>query len=296
MDLGERWTLLLAGRYDEVTRRNETSNPRANGTATFSEFQPKLQLSFAASDQLNLFATYAEGFRPGGFNTLANSPEVQFASRFESETLSNFELGAKFRSPGGNVTVNAAAFYIDYEGQQFFLFDPLGSQALINANESYIAGAELEFAWNLGSGWTLLGAYGFTESEIEDIDQAPGLNVPVADIIGREVPNAPVYSVNLAADYQRELGAYLFNGRLEFERRGTTWFTIDNLDFQEPYNLVNLRLGLSRGSWTLTGFVNNLFDEEWIDFYFSRKYIGLRTDIAWPSAKRMAGVELAWNF
>lgn len=295
-DLAERWGLLLAARYDRVKRSNETNNPRANGTATFSEFQPKIQLSFAASDELNLFATYAEGFRPGGFNTLANSPEVQFASRFESETLSNFELGAKYRSPAENVFVNFAAFYIDYEGQQFFLFDPLGSQALINADESYIAGAELELAWNPGSGWILSGAYGFTESEIEKIAQAPGLNVSVDDIIGREVPNAPVYSLNLAADYQRELGAYLFDGRVEYERRGTTWFTIDNLDFQEPYGIFNLRASLARGDWALTVFVNNVLDEEWIDFYFSRKYIGLRTDIAWPSSKRLMGMELAWRF
>lgn len=39
-DLAEAWRLTLAGRYDRVKRTNDSSNPVANGTATFSEFQP----------------------------------------------------------------------------------------------------------------------------------------------------------------------------------------------------------------------------------------------------------------
>ncbi len=296
VDLAERWELVLAGRYDRVERENNSSNPAANGEASFSEFQPKLQLGYSPTPHLNLFLTYAEGFRPGGFNTLADAPEVQFGPRFDSETLANYEVGAKYRSPARKVTINAAAFYMDYQGQQFFLFDPFGSQALINAEDSYIAGGELELSWLATPSLTLAAAYGFTDSEIERMPQAPGLVVPAAEIEGRKVPNAPVYGLNLAADYRRSLGALELTARLELERRGKTYFTIDNNDSQAAYNVVNLRVGLAAERWRLTGFVNNVFDEEWIEFFFSRRYIGLRTDIAWPSPERKAGIELSYSF
>jgi len=296
IDLAQKWELILAGRYDRVERENNSSNPTANGEATFSELQPKLQLGYSPTQSLNLFVTYAEGFRPGGFNTLANAPQVQFDPRFDAETLTNYEIGAKYRSPAQSVSVNAAAFYMDYHGQQFFLFDPFGSQALINAGESYIAGGELEVSWLTAHGLTLAAAYGFTDSKIESMPQAPGLNVPVSQIEGGKVPNAPVYGLNLMADYRRPVGAYELSGRLELERRGKTYFTVDNNDAQEAYNIVNLRLSLAGEGWQLTGFLNNVFNEEWIEFFFSRRYIGLRTDIAWPSPERQAGLELTYSF
>ena len=172
---------------------------------------------------------------------------------------------------------------MDYDQQQFFLFDPLGSQALINADKSSIQGGELEMTWPATDGLSLAAAYGFTDSEIESMPQAPGLTVPASEIEGKNVPNAPVYSLNLMAQYDWTVAGMDWSARADFERRGRTYFTIDNLDYQDPYNIVDLRLGVGKGPWQVTAYVDNVFDEEWIEFYFSRRYIGLRTDIAWPS-------------
>jgi len=295
-DLADHWEIVLAGRVDRVERENNTSNPAANGSVSFTEFQPKVQLAWSPREDLNLFATYAEGFRPGGFNTLANAPEVQFATRFDSETLTNYEIGAKYQAREALLSINAALFYMDYDQQQFFLFDSLGSQALINADKSHIAGGEIEASWRPLDGLLLGAGYGFTDSEIESMAQAPGLSVPVSQIEGREVPNAPVYSLNLLAEYTRQIAGLDYTGRVEFERRGKTYFTIDNLDYQDPYNIVNLRLGVSGEQWRVTAFVDNVFDESWIDFYFAQRYIGLPTDIAWPSPPRLMGIEASYMF
>ena len=55
-------------------------------------------------------------------------------------------------------------------------------------------------------------------------------------------------------------------------------------------------MGVGDGRWQLTAFADNVFDEDWIEFYFSRRYIGLRTDIAWPSPPRMVGLEASYSF
>ncbi len=295
-DLSEDWELTVAGRWDDIERTNNTNNPAANGTATFDEFQPKVQLTWSAFDDLRLSAIYSEGFRPGGFNTLANDPAVQFGPQFDSEKLQNYELGFKYATADNRYVVNAALFYIDYTDQQFFLFDPFGSQALINAAESEILGGELEATMRPSPGLLFALAYGFTDSEIENIEQVPGLTVPIDEILGNSVPNAPVYTWNVTAQYTHPVGSVEWFGRLDFERRGTTYFTIDNENFQEPYNIVDYRLGVSGDKWTVTAFVDNLFNEEWIEYYFSRRFIGLRTDIAWPSPPRRFGLEATYRF
>jgi iron complex outermembrane receptor protein len=296
VDLTDELELILAGRMDRVERRNDTSNPLANGMVSFTEFQPKVQLAWSPTAQLGLFATFAEGFRPGGFNTLANAPEVSFGTRFESESLFNYELGARYRSAQRKWELNAAIFHVDYRDQQFFLFDPFGSQALINADESRIRGGELEATWRPNEALTLMAAYGLTDSRIEQIDQQPGLTVPFESIVGNPVPNAPEYSINFSVDYRFQLAALEAFGRLDLERRGRTWFTIDGENFQDPYSIVDLRFGVARGNWSATAFVENVLNEEWIEFYFSRQFIGLRTDIAWPSPDRLAGVEVTYRY
>ncbi len=290
------WELTVAGRWDDIERTNNTNNPAANGTAAFDEFQPKLQLTWSATDDLRLSAIYSEGFRPGGFNTLANDPAVQFGPTFDSEKLQNYELGLKYATADNRYVVNAALFYIDYTDQQFFLFDPFGSQALINAAESEIKGGELEATMRPSPGLLLSLAYGFTDSEIVNIEQVAGLTVPADEIIGNNIPNAPVYTWNIAAQYTHPVGSVEWFGRLDFERRGKTYFALDNENFQEPYNIVDFRLAVSGNTWTLTAFVDNLFNENWIEYYFSRRFIGLRTDIAWPSPTRQFGLEAMYRF
>ncbi len=43
-------------------------------------------------------------------------------------------------------------------------------------------------------------------------------------------------------------------------------------------------------------FVNNLLDEEYIEWFFAARFIGLPADIAWPSAPRQLGIEFSWHF
>ncbi|MEJ2604509.1 MAG: TonB-dependent receptor [Gammaproteobacteria bacterium] len=296
LDVTERIEVTVAGRFDDVRRENDTNNPAANGVKEFSEFQPKLQVSYRLTDTVNLFATYAEGFRPGGFNTLANDPAVQFAPSFDSEHLDNYELGVKYGSADGRLIVNVAAFYIDYEDQQYFLFDPFGSQALINAKKSEIVGGELEAVLRPLDGLTIALAYGFVDSEIEDIEAEPGLTVPPSDVIGNEVPGAPVSSLNLTFEYLWPIGSLQGFARLDAERRGKTYWSIDGRDVQEAYEIYDVRLGLRGSRWSVTLFAENATDEEWIEYYVSRRFTSLRTDIAWPSPPRQVGLEAAYRF
>jgi iron complex outermembrane receptor protein len=120
--------------------------------------------------------------------------------------------------------------------------------------------------------------------------------VPPSDVIGNEVPGAPVYTLNLSGEYVWPLGPLQGFARVDVDRRGKTYWSIDGRDAEGAYTVVDLRLGLRGDAWSVTAFAENATDEEWIEYYVSRRFTSLRTDIAWPSPPRMIGVEARYRF
>ena len=180
---------------------------------------------------------------------------------------------------------------------QYFLFDQTGTQANINVPRSEIAGGELELTAQPADSFLINFGVAFTDSEILEYEEVDGVLVPASEIVGREVPGAPVVSVNLALQHT----ASLSNGmdlvsRLDYEHRGKTYWTLDNLDTQSSYDLTNLSIALEKEHWSARLYVNNLFDEEYIEWFFARRFIGLPADIAWPSKPRQVGLELSFRY
>ncbi|QGN55626.1 TonB-dependent receptor [Novosphingobium sp. Gsoil 351] len=95
-DITDQLTLTLAGRYDHERKRAvdvafgssavdldgnpATPNPPFSATAgqvrrdTFKQFQPKVSLAWQPQDAINLYATYAKGFKAGGSTLPRRSP------------------------------------------------------------------------------------------------------------------------------------------------------------------------------------------------------------------------------
>ena len=290
-DLADDIELTLAFRWDEETPEDITQGRKE----TFSELQPKASLSYAFREGLLGYVTVGKGFRAGGFNNLA--PGSNFQPGFDSESLISYETGLKGSGFNGKLRAGMSLFYIDYTDQQFFLFDQTGTQANINIPKSEILGGELEMTAQPTESLLLDFGLAFTESEIVEYEDIPGVLVPASAIIGREVPGAPIFSASLAVQHTASLSGEMdFVTRFDAEHRGKTYWTLDNLNTQSPYNLVNLSVGLEKERWAARAYVTNLFDEQYIEWYFGARFIGLPTDIAWPSKPRQAGVEFTLRY
>jgi outer membrane receptor protein involved in Fe transport len=106
-----------------------------------------------------------------------------------------------------------------------------------------------------------------------------------------------VWTLNLGLQHTAALSNSLdLVSRIDYEHRDKTYWTLDNLDTQPAYDLVNLSFSLERESWSVRLFVNNLLDEEYIEWFFAARFIGLPADIAWPSAPRQAGLEFTYRY
>jgi len=106
-----------------------------------------------------------------------------------------------------------------------------------------------------------------------------------------------VLSANLALQHTAAINESLnLVSRVDFEHRGKTYWTLDNVDTQSAYNLTNLSLALEKEQWAARLYINNVFDEEYIEWFFAARFIGLPADIAWPSRPRQAGLEFSRSF
>ncbi|MGI9224177.1 MAG: TonB-dependent receptor [Woeseiaceae bacterium] len=290
-DLTDDLELTLAFRYDEETPEDTTQGR----SETFTELQPKASLAYNFREGLLGYVTVGKGFRAGGFNNLA--PGSNFEPGFDKESLVSYETGVKSSHFNGRLRSGVSLFYTDYTDQQFFLFDQTGTQAIINIPKSKLWGGELELTALPTDSLQLDFGLGYTDSEITEYEDIAGVLVPASEIQGSKVPGAPIWTLNFALQHMATLSNTLdLVSRLDYEHRDKTYWTLDNVDTQSPYDLVNLSLALEKDRWTTRLFVNNLFDEDYIEWFFAARFIGLPADIAWPSAPRQVGLEFTYRY
>ncbi len=290
-DLTGDLELTLAFRYDEETPEDLTQGR----SETFTAFQPKASIAYSFREGLLGYVTAGKGFRAGGFNNLSEGSN--FAPGFDQESLVSYETGLKWSAYDGRLRSSMALFFTDYTDQQFFLFDQTGTQANINIPKSELWGGELELTAFPTDSLQLDFAFGYTDSEIREYEDIQGVLVPAEAILGSKVPGAPVWTLNIGLQHTAALtGSLDLVSRLDYEHRDKTYWTLDNLDAQEPYDLVNLSFALEKQNWTARLFVNNLLDEQYIEWFFAARFIGLPADIAWPSEPRQVGLEFTYRY
>jgi len=137
-------------------------------SATFTSTTPRFTARYKLNPSLTLFANFAEGNKPGGFNSGTAAALLQSQGRRSEileETSEVMELGAKF-SLGGLVTGSITAYDIKLLNQQLTqnIVGVLGTSLIAtsfieNSGETSSRGLELELSMRLGDGFDVgLGA------------------------------------------------------------------------------------------------------------------------------------------
>ena len=104
--------------------------PVAGASSDFSDFAPRFGARFQITDEVNVYAMLSKGYKPGG-SSVGNNTNVDgapaFATKYDNETLWNYELGLKSELLEGRLRLNAAVFHLEWDDLQFeilFLPDP----------------------------------------------------------------------------------------------------------------------------------------------------------------------------
>jgi iron complex outermembrane receptor protein len=274
-DITDRLTLTGGGRWFD----NEFDFRRTDGgvfgtgalllnTQSETGFNPKVALEYALTDGFNLYGQAAKGFRIGGVNASlpelcdAELAELGVTSKpdiFDSDEIWNYEIGAKMQ--WGSVRLNAAAFYIEWQDlQQTVNLPSCGYSFVANTGKARSQGVELELYASPVRGLELSLGFGYTDAEITD----PGTAASVR--AGDPLEQVPEWNVVASAQYGWAVGtgmdAYT---RLDY-RSVDESISIVNADRADPrirptYNILDARLGITRGAWDTSLFVQNATDE-----------------------------------
>jgi iron complex outermembrane recepter protein len=230
-----RWTLTAGTRYYHITNEqvggdagsfyckhygstpyfsNQPCTGPASGNApygtNFDNMVPHSQSSSGAKSRVNMnfkptqdtlvYATWSQGYRPGGFNRgatpqlkspLAGNPyQWHVPVEYQSDELTNKELGWKTDFFDRHLQFNGAIYQEDWKNAQTGIFAPQSGfgnlTVVVNGPDYRVRGFEMSLVGRLGHGLTVQGSGSYNHSELSN---SPCI---VSPGISPTTPNNPV--------------------------------------------------------------------------------------------------------
>jgi iron complex outermembrane recepter protein len=240
------------------------------------------RFSYDISKTAMVYASLATGYKSGG--------NQDKGGQYKPETLTSFELGSKTTLLDGAMTLNLAAYHLNFKDFQFGApaMAPDGSRffGFANAKGAKVSGLEFELAANLGPNDRLHLSGAFTKSRLEELvgfsnDYAlptctdpRAYNVPgdpssgfvsnnCLDVTGNEMPHAPRLSATVLYEHTIPLGQAELTPRISVHYETASYMSVFNLgdgDRQKAYARVDLGARYSAKNWYLDAFVRNVSD------------------------------------
>lgn len=229
----------------------------------FQEFTPRIGIDWQATPEILLFASYAKGFRSGGFNGRLVVPNDEVPT-FEADTNDAFEIGIKSDLLDNRLRLNLTGFYSKYKDIQQTISDPVVQFRVANAGDAELYGIEAEATIVPTANALVNLALGYTSSSFEDVDPLAGIAA------GNRLPFSPEITFAVGAQYEIEGSFGSITPRADLRYQSDVFFSPFNLPLeqQEGYAILDLRLTYSSpgGRFSITGAVENVTDEEYFTF------------------------------
>ncbi len=251
-------------RYESDDHYVTAANPDDSGSRKFTNTSPILGAVWHVTDDLNLYASYGQGFETPTFAEMAyNALGPGLNLGLNAATSSAVEVGAKARITA-NQRLNVALFHIDTDDEIVTNTATGGRTTYKNAGTTRRKGAELLYdgllPWNLRAHVALT----YLDAVFSDTFTAgaPPLPVPA----GSKLPGVP--SKQAYGELAWAPGGYGgFNTGVEVQYVGKIYVNDRNTDYAPAYTVTNIRAGLAQsvGRVSLREFVrvNNVFDRKY---------------------------------
>ncbi|MEJ8569179.1 TonB-dependent receptor [Elongatibacter sediminis] len=252
----------------------------------FTDFSPRLAFSYQARENINFYGTISKGFKAGGVQV---PPFPTFSDSFDEEELWNYEIGIKTDLLNNRLRLNAALFYMDWDGLQVEFeqtgLDEEGNlvifNGLNNSESSTSKGAELTLTALLSENLVANLSIGYLDAEFDELTQFLDGENRVFD--GRTIPRSPKWTVAADVEYGFNVSSNL-DGYVRAEWRYRDDYTAETNAFLRPegtypwyipsYDFVNLRAGVEHQNFSVSAYVENLFDSNFYTNAYEHAYTG----------------------
>ena len=236
---------------------------------TFDAFTPRVILDYKPNDQITLYASFAQGTRPGDFNpalVTASAENLACISAaigadvfIPEEDLDNYELGFKGLLWDGRASVTAAIYKGEWRNMhtrgEVQCTQPdgtlLGFQTTGLGGSSNLTGLEVEVLAAVTKNLTLEATFALNDTEILSRDSNDaGILLGTRELagLGNQFSRYPRISGTASGTYRNQLtdNTHWF-ARLDYIFKDGKWATDANLTKTPKENRINLRVGLEVG-------------------------------------------------
>lgn len=225
---------------------------------------PKLSLKYNFSDKSNVYASFAGGYKNGGFNTTI---EEGVNYTFDPEKSFNYEVGMKSSVLQNKLQFNLALYYIDWKDQQIDQPVPSGQGAqTTNAGHSRSYGFELEAAANPLRNLITSVSFGYNEATFLDY-----VEDSTTDYSGNYIPYVPKFTGNLSVSYRIPFKSKTFQSLVlhsNYQQTGKLFWDEANSAYHDSYGIINASALVDLGMFDIEFWGRNILGTEYHSFWF----------------------------
>ena len=305
-------------------------------TLKYNKFTPRFTIDYRWNDDVMTYVSYAKGFKPGGANT---NEIVTFAGQtYRPETVETYEAGVKSSWMNNRLIVNFDVYRNRYRDQQIGVQNStvgaggaiVTTAGIINAARVNIKGIEADISWRVADPLTLGINYAYTDASFANYVQGPppgsaaaaftACGVPAGqtssdqnraeagnicgDFSGKRVGKTPKHNVNLSALWREDVGtdSSLYFG-VNTSYRSGRFIDESNLATLPSYWLTSAKFGADIGNYSITIYVDNVFDskkiqsaQRLVDFGNPEGFAPGRAYIAYLPKPRVFGLQVGAKF
>ena len=296
----DKLTISAGFRYDIDKFTQDDFLFVTNSDRDNNEFQPKVSLSYQASEKVLFYANYGRGYRNGGYNAQATD---LFNGEFDDETSDNYEFGFKTTTWDDRLIFNGSVFSSNLKNQQQYILDLTTFIAgVYNYDETKVFGFELESRARLSKYLDVFANFGLSDAEIVDGGTAGGANGDTTDNTsynGNKTPFVPVSTFGVGLESSFNLSdSVKFNGFLNLDTTGKTYYHESNLDIHttDAYSLLDARIAFTYKNWKLDIWGKNLTDKQYYQEFSPGEFVGSPDDVAWRGQPLSIGTSITLKF
>lgn len=259
--------------YDRAKSDDDGVILKFNTSLTLDDWIPGMSAGTA-------YLTVSEGYRVGGSNLFApcisNPPPpgqnvclIASEQSFQPDETLNYELGLKSTWFDDALLVNLTGFYIDWTDVQLDTISLFGDVPITtNASDAESMGTELQLRWNITDWLSVFGSYAYTDVELsQDAPSIIGVRnaLPEDAFKGDRLPATPKnqgsFNVNVSRPIAGDMTIDVDYGFVSMSNVYTKTGLRGRGEALPGFTVHHLSAAVSADEWTLTLFVDNLFDK-----------------------------------
>jgi iron complex outermembrane receptor protein len=258
----ERFDIQVGGRESHIKVTNEPEIqgtsvvPAAESTANAFTYLVTPELKIAPG--LMAYARFASGYRPGGPNLAYAVQSVGAPAAFSPDKTYNYEVGTKGDFFDGALSIDASAYYIDWQKIQLQL--SIGSAGYdANGGGAKSEGVELSAAVKPMAGLRIAGWISWDDAVLTEAFPA---HSSVLGSPGDRLPNVSRFSGNLSIQQSVPLtgkATGFVGGQMTYVGNREGLFVASGpRQYYPSYVKTDLHAGFEYQSWVINTYANNV--------------------------------------